>query len=85
MAEAGIASSDYGYVEWTINAESGWNPNEVEPSSGACHLEQTVPCGKDGCSAADEVCQLRWANKYVLGRYGSWAAEVAFHKANNYY
>lgn len=85
MKAVGIAANDYSYVEWTINAESGWNNYAVEPHTGACHLEQSLPCGKDGCLVTDVVCQLTWMNTYVLTRYGSWAAEVVFHKAHNYY
>jgi hypothetical protein len=85
MAAAGIAPSDFGYVDWTVTVESGWNPNSVNPTSGACNLGQELPCGKSGCSLADVVCELQWMNSYVIGRYGSWAAEVAFHLEYGYY
>jgi hypothetical protein len=85
MAEAGIAASDFANADWTVSHESGWNPYAVEPTSGACHLGQELPCGKSGCAVTDEVCQLRWMNSYVLARYGSWSAEVAFHEENGYY
>ena len=35
MAQAGIAESDYGYVDYIVSHESGWNPNAVNASSGA--------------------------------------------------
>jgi hypothetical protein len=85
MASAGIATVDYGYVEWTINMESSWNPYAREPTTGACNLGQENPCGKSGCTLIDSVCELRWVNGYVLGRYGSWANEVTYHKLHGYY
>ena len=33
----------------------------------------------------DAVCQLRWMQSYVMGRYGSWEAARAHHDANNWY
>lgn len=85
MAAAGISPNDYTNVEWTINKESSWNVNSAEPTTGACGLAQELPCGKSGCSRLDGICQLRWADQYVKNRYGTWANEVAFHQANNYY
>lgn len=85
MAAAGISSDNYADANWLINAESSWNPGAIEPTTGACHLEQSNPCGKDGCFVADMVCQLAWSNRYVLTRYGSWANAVAFHKLMGYY
>lgn len=85
MAAAGINPGDYANVEWTVEIESQWDATEVNSSSGACHLEQSNPCGKDGCLITDLVCQLAWMNNYVLSTYGSWANEVAFHQANGWY
>lgn len=85
MAAAGITSDDYSDAEWLISTESSWNQYAVEPNTGACHLEQSLPCGKDGCLGSDAVCQLSWANSYIIGRYGSWANAVAFHLESGYY
>lgn len=85
MSAAGIPASQQPAASEIVNLESSWNPGEVEPSSGACHLEQALPCGKDGCTTANEVCQLEWAQQYVTGRYGSWQAALDFHIANGYY
>lgn len=85
MAQAGINSNDYSSAEWLIATESSWNQYAVEPTTGACHLEQSLPCGKDGCLGSDAVCQLSWTNNYIIGRYGSWANAVAFHLESGYY
>jgi len=83
LAQAGV--SDIQNAMWLITKESGCDPNVVNPSSGACGIGQELPCGKSGCSLGDGACQVRWMQSYVFGRYGSWAAAVAFHQAHNYY
>jgi len=83
IASAGI--TDVVNARELIRRESGCNPNAVNPSSGACGVAQELPCGKSGCSLGDGACQVAWANRYVIGRYGSWAAAVSFHNRNNWY
>ncbi len=85
MAAAGIASSDWGYVDYIVSRESGWNPNATNSSSGACGLAQAYPCGKVPGNGYDPVDNLRWANGYAVGRYGSWGAAQAFWSANNWW
>lgn len=84
MAAAGIASSDWGYVDMIVSRESGWNPNATNASSGACGLVQVNPCSKLP-NAYDPVTNLRWANGYATGRYGSWAGAVDFWSANHWW
>ncbi len=85
MAAAGIAESEWGYVDFIVSKESGWNPNAVNPSSGASGLVQALPCGKVPGSCFDPVDNLRWADGYAKGRYGSWAAAYAFWTANHWW
>lgn len=85
MAAAGIASSDWGYVDYIVSAESGWNPNATNSSSGACGLVQALPCSKVPGNGYDPVDNLRWATGYATGRYGSWAAAVGFWQANHWW
>lgn len=84
MAAAGIASGDWGYVDYIVSAESGWNPNAVNPSSGACGLVQVNPCGKLE-NAHDPVVNLQWANGYATGRYGSWEGAYNFWISNHWW
>ena len=76
MRAAGISDSDFGYVDYIISHESGWNYHAVNRSSGAYGLPQSLPAGKLASAGADwrdnPVTQLRWANNYAVGRYGSW-------------
>lgn len=70
MAAAGIPNSVA--ANKLIGGESGCRPGAVNPSSGACGIPQALPCSKMPCSLSDPVCQLKWMNSYVAGRYGSW-------------
>lgn len=85
MAAAGIASSDWGYVDYIVAKESGWNPNATNSSSGACGLVQALPCSKVPGNGYDPVDNLRWANGYATGRYGSWAGAYDFWISNNWW
>ena len=85
MAAAGIASGDWGYVDYVVSRESGWNPNATNSSSGACGLVQAYPCSKVPGNGYDPVDNLRWANGYATGRYGSWEAAVTFWKNNHWW
>ncbi|WP_230667912.1 MULTISPECIES: lytic transglycosylase domain-containing protein [unclassified Microbacterium] len=85
MAAAGIAQSDWGYVDYIVSRESGWNPNATNPYSGACGLVQALPCSKVPGGGYDPVANLTWANGYAVGRYGSWANAYAFWTANHWW
>lgn len=83
IASAGI--TDLSNAHYLIGKESGCNPYAVNRSSGACGVGQALPCSKTGCEMGDGECQTKWMNSYVLGRYGSWAAAAAHHRAKGWY
>lgn len=89
MRAAGINDSDFGYVDYIISHESGWNYHAVNRSSGAYGLPQSLPAGKLASAGADwrdnPVTQLRWANNYAVGRYGSWEAAYHFWTVNHWW
>lgn len=85
MSAAGIAEADWGYVDYIVGRESGWNPNATNSSSGACGLVQALPCSKVPGNGYDPVDNLRWANGYATGRYGSWANAYAFWTNNHWW
>ncbi|WP_438352767.1 transglycosylase SLT domain-containing protein [Microbacterium sp. CJ88] len=85
MAAAGIAEGDWGYVDYIVSRESGWNPNATNKSSGACGLVQALPCSKVPGNGYDPVDNLRWGNGYAVGRYGSWAAAYNFWSSNHWW
>lgn len=83
ISAAGIG--DVANAAELIRRESGCNPLAVNRSSGACGVAQELPCGKSGCARNDGACQVKWMNRYVIGRYGSWANAVAWHNSHNWY
>ena len=87
MAAAGISASDYGYVNYIVSHEGGWEPCKVQGGSIDCTyaadggaygygLVQATPGRKMASAGADwatnPITQLRWATSYAVGRYGSW-------------
>lgn len=85
MSAAGIASSDWGFVDYIVTRESGWNPNATNPSSGACGLVQALPCSKVPGNGYDPIDNLRWANGYATSRYGSWGDAYNFWVNNSWW
>lgn len=85
LAASNINPSDWGYVNYIIGKESGWNPLAKNKSSGAGGLPQALPYSKTGCAWGDAVCQLNWANNYAIGRYGSWAKAYSFWLKNHWW
>ena len=89
MRAASISDADFGYVDYIISHESGWNYHAVNRSSGAYGLPQSLPAGKLASAGADwrdnPVTQLRWANNYAVGRYGSWEAAYRFWVTNHWW
>jgi uncharacterized protein YabE (DUF348 family) len=87
MAAAGISSSDYGYVNFVVSHESGWNPASLN-GSGCAGLGQACPGSKLAavCSAwqTDPVCQLRYFSGYA-GRYGGWEGSYNFWVSHHYW
>lgn len=90
MAASGIASSDYGYVDYIVSHESGWCYTKAQ-GEGYCPaypdnaytsygygLCQATPGYKMSSSGSDwatnPVTQLHWCSGYAYGRYGSWYA-----------
>jgi uncharacterized protein YabE (DUF348 family) len=85
LAASVIPEESWGAADFIVSQESGWNPNAVNPSSGACGLAQALPCSKVPGNPYDPVNSLNWMNSYVVGRYGSWEEAVVFKKANGWY
>lgn len=93
MAAAGIAPSDFGFVNYIVNHENrSWNPCVVQGGSVNCSdpgtanrgygLVQATP-GKKMASAGSDwqtnpITQLKWAHSYAIGRYGSWQEAYNF-------
>lgn len=68
------------------NQESGWNPDAVNPSSGAAGIPQALGHGNVfGLGWANAAAQILWGLNYIKQRYGSPSAAWAHEVANNWY
>lgn len=85
LRASGIPQDQWWAVHSIVSRESGWNPNAVNPSSGACGLGQQLPCGKWAGAWNDPVAALKAQYKYVTERYGGYPQAVAFWNANHWY
>ncbi len=87
LRQSGIPESEWGYVDFIVSRESGWNPNAQNPSSGACGLAQSYPCGKQSAYGhwTDPVANLKWQYEYVKGRYGGYKGAYEFWQRNHSY
>jgi uncharacterized protein YabE (DUF348 family) len=88
MAQAGIASSDYAYVNFIVSHESGWCatkaqgehycpavPDDAMTPNGY-GLCQSTPGYKMATAGADwqtnPITQLHWCSGYAQRAYGGW-------------
>jgi hypothetical protein len=77
--------------EWTAlqelwTRESGWDHNAVNPDSGAYGIPQILPSAHGYPVPTDDpAAQIAWGLQYIMERYGSPSAALAFHDANNWY
>jgi len=85
LAASAIPQEAWGAADFIVSQESGWNPNAVNPSSGACGLAQALPCSKVPGNPYDPVNSLNWMHGYVIGRYGSWEGAVQHKEAEGWY
>lgn len=89
MAQAGIASSDFDYVDYIVTHESDWQVDAVEPTTFATGLCQSLPASKMSAIASDyltnPITQLRWCALYASQRYSSWHNAYIFWENNRYW
>ncbi len=86
MAAAGIAKSDYPYVNYIVSRESGWRVNASNGKTwGLC---QALPGSKMATAGSDwqtnPVTQLRWCSGYA-SRYGGWAGAYNFWLSHHWW
>lgn len=85
LEASGIPESEWWAVDSIVTRESGWRPDAVNPTSGACGLGQQLPCGKWAGAWNDPVAALKAQYKYVVDRYGGYPQAVAFWNINHWY
>lgn len=84
LAASNISQDNWGYADFMVGKESGWNPNATNRSSGACGLAQALPCSKVPGNPYNPVDSLNWMNGYV-NRYGGWEGAYNFWLKNRWY
>lgn len=70
-------------LEAIVESESGWNPNSINSSSGACGLGQQEPCS--GLNTLSVQNQMIWICNYIKSRYQDPINAWNFHQANGWY
>lgn len=85
MTQAGIDPANFPLVDYIVTRESGWNPNAVNRSSGACGIGQQLPCGKWAGAWNDPIAGLVAMQGYVNARYGGWAGAYAYWQSHGNY
>lgn len=85
MQAAGITDP---IAVWLISKESGCRPTAQNPTSTAYGIFQfldTTWAGVGCVKTSDPVQQMICGERYVMRRYGSWAATKAFWEINHWY
>ena len=89
MRAAGIPESDWQYVDYIIEHESGWNYRAVNASSGATGVCQALPGSRMATSGSDylsnPVTQLKWCHSYANERYGGWQQAYNAWRSQNWW
>ena len=69
------------------NRESGWNPNSVNKSSGACGIPQALPCSKikNKYGSNSWEAQIRWGIDYINSVYKTPCKAWNHFKSKNWY
>lgn len=91
FAKHGFTGAEWEAAKWIIQRESNWDPNAVNPSSGAFGLFQFNPMGGDTLGtylpsrSTDPAVQADAGARYMKDRYGTPSAAKAFWEQNNWY
>ena len=72
--------------ELIVQKESGWNPNSINKSSGACGLFQMYPCSKTNRAyKTDYKAQIDKGISYISDRYKTPNNAWDFWKKHHWY
>jgi hypothetical protein len=86
FAKYGWGPDQFGALQQLWNRESGWNPNAVNPSSGAFGIAQILPSAHpDVPRNLSAQQQIDWGLNYIKGRYGSPNAAWGHSQQTNWY
>ena len=90
MRAAGIAESDFYFVDYIVNREAGWDGTQQWNGRGSAYgICQALPASKMASAGADymtnPVTQLKWCASYATSRYGSWYGAYNFWRSNSWW
>jgi hypothetical protein len=89
LGSFGWPASEFGCLQSLWNAESGWNPNASNPSSGAYGIPQALPGSKMASAGSDwqsnPATQIRWGLGYIQQVYGSPCAAWSHEQSSGWY
>ena len=86
MRRFGYSPQDFNKLDSIISRESGWNPNAVNPSSGAYGIPQILPSAHPDVNLQDDPKgQIGWLLRYIQGRYGGVDQALAFKDSHGWY
>lgn len=86
MNQYGYTPQDWKALDSIIERESSWNPDAVNPSSGAYGIPQILPSAHpDANLQNDPMGQIKWLLSYIQQRYGGPQQALAFKNENNWY
>lgn len=78
--------SEWGAFENIVQRESGWNPNAINKSSGACGLFQMFPCKKtNGAYKTSYEAQIETGINYIASRYKTPSKAWKFWQQHHWY
>jgi hypothetical protein len=87
-----MASTKYGWtgeqwlaLDFILTKESGWRPEALNKSSGACSMFQAYPCSKIPGDWKKLENQVPWGLNYIKQRYGSPIAARSFWNQKGWY
>jgi hypothetical protein len=84
LAAYGWSQSEFPALEQMWENESGWDPNAVNPASGAYGIPQALGHGHV-YDLGDYKAQIDWGLKYIRDAYGSPTNAWSFWQSHNWY
>jgi transglycosylase-like protein with SLT domain len=89
LGSFGWSASQFGCLQTLWNAESGWNPQASNPSSGAYGIPQALPGSKMASAGPDwqtnPATQIRWGLGYIRSLYGSPCGAWSHEQSTGWY
>ena len=88
-ARSRLSGVQYDCLVTLWNRESGWNPRDLNASSGAYGIPQALPGSRMASAGADwrtnPITPVRWGLSYIGARYGTPCAALSHSYRFNWY